>query len=81
MDAIPMVPDRLSYSEMAMEEFKYPSIWTESFDAYNVHREKVVFQITQYMENYEKFLPSLNKQANNLTEHFFSCGSLLKMLK
>ena len=81
VDAIPMVPDRLSYSEMAMEEFKYPSIWTESFDAYNVHREKVVFQITQYMENYEKFLPSLNKQANNLTEHFFSCGSLLKMLK
>ena len=34
VDAIPMVPDRLSYSEMAMEDFKYPSEWTESFDAY-----------------------------------------------
>jgi len=26
VDAIPMVPDRLSYSEMALDEFKYPSV-------------------------------------------------------
>jgi hypothetical protein len=79
--AIPMVPDRLSYSEMAFDTFKYPSEWTESWDSYTVHRKEVCHKIIQYMENYEKFLPSLNKQANNLTEHFFSCGSLLKMLK
>jgi glycosyltransferase involved in cell wall biosynthesis len=30
VDAIPMVPDRLSYSEMAYDTFKYPSEWTES---------------------------------------------------
>jgi hypothetical protein len=79
--AIPMVPDRLSYSEMAFDTFKYPSEWTESWDSYTVHRKEVCHKIIQYMENYEKFLPSLNKQVNNLTEHFFSCGSLLKMLK
>ena len=79
--AIPMIPDRLSYSEMAFDTFKYPSEWTESWDSYTVHRKEVCNMIIQYMENYEKFLPSLNKQANNLTEHFFSCGSLLKMLK
>ena len=34
VDAIPMVPDRLSYSEMAVPEFKYPSEWTEDFNSY-----------------------------------------------
>ena len=29
VDAIPMVPDRLSYSEMALSDFKYPSDWTK----------------------------------------------------
>ena len=78
---IPMVPDRLSYSEMAMEDFKYPSEWTESFEAYKIHREKVVAQIVNYMENYEKFLPRLNKQVDVLTTNFFSCDNLLEMLK
>ena len=81
VDAIPMVPDRLSYSEMALDEFKYPSEWTESFQSYNIHREKVVHQIIQYMENYEKFLPRLNKQVDVLTKNFFSCDNLLEMLK
>jgi len=81
VDAIPMVPDRLSYSEMAFDEFKYPSAWTESFNAYNTHREKVVHQIVQYMENYEKYLPRLNKQVDILTKNFFSCDNLLEMLK
>ena len=81
VDAIPMVPDRLSYSEMAIDAFKYPSEWTESFESYEVHRKEVCHKIIQYMENYEKFLPSLNKQVELLTENFFSCDQLLKMLK
>lgn len=81
VDAIPMVPDRLSYSEMALDTFKYPSEWTESWDAYTIHRKEVCHKIIQYMENYEKFLPSLNKQVDLLTEHYFSCNSLLEMLK
>ena len=79
--AIPMVPDRLSYREMALDAFKYPSGWTESFLSYNTHREKVVHQIIQYMENYEKYLVSLNKQVELLKKDFFSCTKLLEMLK
>ncbi len=81
VDTIPMVPDRLSYSEMAFDTFKYPSEWTESFDAYTKHRPEVCHKIIQYMENYEKFLPSLNKQVDALKENFFSCNKLLEMLK
>jgi hypothetical protein len=81
VDAIPMVPDRLSYSEMGFDTFKYPGEWTESFETYTIHRKEVCMKIIQYMENYEKFIPSLNKQVNDLTENFFSCNKLLKMLK
>lgn len=81
VDAIPMVPDRLSYSEMAFDNFKYPSEWTESFEAYSIHRKEICMKIIQYMENYEKFLPSLNKQVDQLTRNYFSCDKLLEMLK
>jgi hypothetical protein len=80
VDAIPMVPDRLSYSEMAFDTFKYPSEWTESFHSYNMHKKEICHKIIQYMENYEKFLPSLNKQVVELKNHFFSCDKLLEML-
>ena len=81
VDAIPMVPDRLSYSEMAHDTFKYPSEWTESFESYEIHRKDVCMKIIQYMENYEKFLPSLNKQVYDLKENFFSCKPLLEKLQ
>jgi len=81
VDAIPMVPDRLSYSEMYYEGFKYPSEWTESFEKYIIHRKELCAKIIQQMENYNKLLPSLNKQALDLTEHFFSCNNLLKNIK
>jgi hypothetical protein len=72
VDAIPMVPDRLSYSEMALSEFKYPSEWTESFEAYTLHKNLVVDRIINYMENYNKYLPSLNQQTTKLKNDFFS---------
>jgi glycosyltransferase involved in cell wall biosynthesis len=81
VDAIPMVPDRLSYSEMAYDTFKYPSQWTESYTAYETHRPEICNKIIQYMNNYKKFLPSLNKQVYDLKEHYFSCNKLLEMLK
>jgi glycosyltransferase involved in cell wall biosynthesis len=81
VDAIPMVPDRLSYSEMALDEFKYPSVWTESFENYLGCRNQVIEKIIDYMENYDKYLPRLNKQVDMLTKNYFSCNGLLEMLK
>ena len=81
VNAIPMVPDRLSYREMALDEFKYPSEWTENFSSYVLNREKVVAKVVEYMENYKKHLPGLNKQVDVLKKDFFSCTKLLEMLK
>jgi len=76
VDAIPMMPDRLSYSEMALPEFLYPSVWTESFDAYLHNRDKVVAQIINYMENYNDLQVSLEKQRTKLNKEFFSGAAL-----
>ena len=81
VDAIPMVPDRLSYKEMYRDTFKYPSQWTESFKSYLTYRSDLCYKIMQFMENYQKFLPILNKQVDSLKENFFSCEPLLKNIK
>ena len=78
--AIPMVPDRLSYTEMYYETFKYPSTWTEDFKSYEAARPFLCSKIMQYMENYTKFIPTVHKQARDLHEHFFSANNLLKLI-
>ena len=81
IDAIPMVPDRLSYSEMYYEGFKYPSEWTQDWDSYIQHRQELCHHIIVTMTHYEKRLPQLHKQTHDLTKYFFSAENLLKNLK
>src|SRR5210317_1634391 len=81
VQAIPMVPDRLSYKEMALDKFKYPSEWAESMESYKKHKKQVMDKIVDYMENYEDYLVSLNKQVYKLNGDYFGCGNLLKVLK
>ena len=81
VDAIPMVPDRLSYKEMYYDTFKYPSKWTESFDSYTVYRPDLCRAIIEHMDNYKSRLPKLKKQTLDLTEHFFSAKVLLENIK
>lgn len=80
VNAIPMVPDRLSYSEMAVPEFLYPSEWTEDFDAYLHHKDKVIARIVEYMENYDDFAVSLAKQVTKLNKDFFSGAALYEAI-
>jgi hypothetical protein len=81
VDAIPMVPDRLSYSEMALPEFKYPSAWTEDYDAYLHHKDKVIAQIINYMENFSDLQVSLEKQRMKLNKEFFSGSKLYEVIQ
>jgi hypothetical protein len=81
LDAIPMVPDRLSYSEMYHEGFKYPSEWTKDWDSYLGNRQQLCHHIIVTMTHYEKRIPQVRKQAEDLTQYFFSADKLLEMLK
>ena len=78
LDAIPLVPDRLSYTEMYHNHFKYPSMWTESYAAYDTYRPDLCKVIIEDMETYDVRIPYIQKQATDLTEHFFSATNLLK---
>ena len=80
VDSIPMVPDRLSYAEMALPEFKYPSEWTEDYDAYLHHKDKIIAQIVNYMENFTDLQVSLEKQRTKLNKDFFSGTELYKAI-
>jgi glycosyltransferase involved in cell wall biosynthesis len=81
VNAIPMVPDRLSYTEMAFDTFKYPSEWTIDFEAYDSARPAVCNKIIQYMNHYDQYMPQLQKQTEALHEQFFSAGQLLNNIK
>jgi len=81
VDAIPMVPDRLSYTEMYYDTFKYPSKWTESYDSYTVFRPDLCREIIQHMDNYKTRLPQLKQQTENLKTNFFSADNFLKNIK
>ena len=81
VDAIPVVPDRLSYTEMYHEGFKYPSEWTRDWNSYLQHRQELCHHIIVTMTHYEKRLPQLRKQTKDLTDYFFSANQLLENIK
>jgi len=81
VDTIPMVPDRLSYSEMAMDEFKYPSEWTESWDKYLEHKNSLIERINDYIHNYDSYLSIMPKQSKKLSENYFSGKLIYEQIK
>lgn len=72
--AVPFVPDRLSYSEMATEETLYPSEWTESFDAYIEHKDELVTRMKAVLERNDH--PEISQKVVNTLTDFF-CGDKL----
>tara|TARA_B100000035_G_scaffold141044_1_gene120115 strand:- start:1223 stop:2302 length:1080 start_codon:yes stop_codon:yes gene_type:complete len=80
VDTIPMVPDRLSYSEMADLPFKYPSIWTKNFAQYTKYKSQIIDKIVDYMENYKDYKIPMDKQLYNLKRSFFSGEKLYKVI-
>ena len=81
VDAIPFVPDRLSYSEMYTDKFKYPSEWTESWDSYITNKQSLIDVIAWYMDSYEANIHLVKAQAVSLTKEFFSAQGLLENIE
>jgi hypothetical protein len=79
--AIPMMPDRLSYTEMYDDDFKYPSEWTESFDSYTKHKSKLIEKLKNYMLYHKNYHNQLNTESAKLTANFFSGTEMYKTIK
>jgi hypothetical protein len=80
-DAIPMVPDRLSYSEMYAEIWKYPSEWTSSYSSFLHHKKDLCDKIVEFMTDYDEYAKLVPQQARSLHHDFFSATKLLANIK
>jgi len=81
LDSVPLLPDRLSYSEMYAPEYLYPSEWSESYDLYIVHKQDIINKIIHTMENYDTYRTKLEKElVPHLLENYFTATNLIKKL-
>jgi len=81
MGVFPLMPDRLSYSEMWPEGTLYPSVWTESFESYLNYKNNLIDVIKRILSAYtEKNTPKMvyenRRVAEQVGEKFFN-GSVL----
>ena len=80
LDTMVMVPDRLSYQEMFLDTFKYPSVWTEDMKQYQQNKQKVMDKIVDLMENYSKYITEIKRQKKKLQTEFFHGKNLYETI-
>lgn len=78
--AIPVVPDRCSYAEMYLPEFKYPSEWTTDFESFQKYRDELVAFINDKIDNYESYKVLVKQQQEILIKEFLNCSIMIKKL-
>jgi hypothetical protein len=61
LGSFPLVPDRLSYTEMWDTFFKYPSEWTENWNSYQENKPKLINKIRNIMGSNNRDLPNTVK--------------------
>jgi len=67
--AIPIVPDRCSYSEMYLKAFKYPSVWTSSLENFIIYKTHLIDFIQDKVVNYTKYETLLEEQRGMLMKY------------
>lgn len=80
LGAFPLMPDRLSYTEMYDDYFKYPSDWTKDFDSYKQHKDKIIEKIHWVMNDFKKHEVQISKLSTFLKDEYFSCNKLQRVL-
>jgi glycosyltransferase involved in cell wall biosynthesis len=80
LGAAPLVPDRLSYSEMYDAEFKYPSEWTQDWNSYMANRHLLVDRIRYLMNHQPDIVGHIIQQSQSLTNNFFTAQALINNL-
>lgn len=75
--AYPLVPDRLSYSEMWPDGARYPTQWSASFNSYLEHKAELMDIIHRIMKNNSPVLADVAKQtALSVGQSFFQGNAL-----
>lgn len=78
----PMVPDRLSYSEMWDTFFKYPSEWTKDWSSYQDNKQKLIEKIRNIMNiDSADLIKTVRNLNNHSTGKFFNGSELYNIIK
>jgi len=78
--AVPVVPDRCSYSEMYLDEFKYPSEWTEDLESYQKNKHRVAEFIQDKLDNYSNYHNLIREQQSILVRDYLSSNIMMDKL-
>ena len=76
---IPLVPDRLSYSEMWSDTFKYPSEWTADLESAKKNIEHIKNRIRILMSSNEDMFEVMSKEKDKV-KSFYSGDKLIETL-
>jgi glycosyltransferase involved in cell wall biosynthesis len=78
-EAIPLAPNRLSYSEIfeGYDDFLYPSEWTTDFSSYLENKDKLINKIRTTMDNYVPLSDIAMKYIHYRMPMYFSADALV----
>lgn len=79
--AVPIVPNRLSYTEMYKDEFKYRNEWTSDWDSYLANKDKLIAFIRNVLDSYEQLADVIEEQKESLKADFFDGSKLYEIIK
>ena len=78
--AVPVVPDRCSYAEMYLPEFKYPSVWTACQAEFEEHRQDVVDFIQDKIDNYDSYAELIKQQQQILIDNYLNSSIMVNKI-
>jgi len=78
--ASPLVPDRLSYSEMYDPNFLYPTEWTINWESYQRFKQPMIKVLTHAVKNHHLFADRMANQKQRLLNRYLSCTPMLDRL-
>jgi hypothetical protein len=81
LGAFPLVPDRLSYTEMWDSFFKYPSEWTENWNSYLENKQLLINKIRNIMgSNHRDMSNVVKNKIIGSTDKFFNGTKLYDII-
>jgi hypothetical protein len=78
--AFPYVPDRLSYAEMYLPPFKYPSDYTDTYEHYELNEHLIVNELRAIMDNFGFYDDVIAKQKQILLKDYLRPTAMLEKL-
>jgi hypothetical protein len=78
--AIPIVPNRASYEEMYLDDFRYPSEWTSSYESYEKHKPLLISYIKKCMEAYNENRIVITEQKVILLNEYLNANKMIDNL-